>query len=169
MEPSKFSSTQTKVKREFMLKAMEVAKKAAKRGDYAIGAVIVKDDQIVSVGNESLKSVNDPVNGHAEIDAIRKACKKLNQPYLEGCVLYSTHEPCPMCASAAVWAKIDTIVFSVSREDMIKQMERGTSGKFSWRQIRISCKEVLKKGTPKIDLVPGFLREEGLKLFDLAQ
>lgn len=152
-----------------MMRAMEAAKKAAASGDYAIGAVVVKDDQIVSVGDETLKSANDPVNGHAEIDAIRKACEKLKQPYLEGCVLYSTHEPCPMCASAAVWAKIDTIVFAVSREDMIEQMEKRTSGKFSWRQIKLSCKEVLEKGTPKINLVSGFLREEGLKLFDLTQ
>ena len=158
-----------KAEKEFMMRAIETAKKAAASGDYAIGAVVVKGDQIISVGDETLKSANDPVNGHAEIDAIRKACKKLKQPYLEGCVLYSTHEPCPMCASAAVWAKIDTIVFSVSREDMIEQMEKRTSGKFSWRQIKISCKEVLEKGMPKINLISGFLREEGLKLFDLTQ
>lgn len=157
-----------KAKKEFMMRAIEAAKEAAANGDYAIGAVVVKGDQTVSVGDETLKSANDPVNGHAEIDAIRKACKKLNQPYLEGCVLYSTHEPCPMCASAAVWAKIDTIVFAVSREDMIEQMEKQTSEKFSWRQIKISCKEVLEKGAPKINLISGFLREEGLKLFDLT-
>ncbi len=156
------------IREEFMMKAIEAAKESAKKGDYAIGAVVVKDDEVISVGYETLKSDKDPVNGHAEIDAIRKACKKLNQPYLENCVLYSTHEPCPMCASASVWAKIDTIVFGVSREDMIKEMKKKSSGKFSWRQIDISCKEVLDRGMPKIKLVSGLLRDECLKLFDLS-
>lgn len=157
-------------KKQFMVMAIKAARDSGKKGDYAIGSTITKDDKIISVGCETLKSANDPVNGHAEIDAIRKACKKLNKPYLEGCALYSTHEPCPMCAAAAVWAKIDTIIFGVSREDMIRRMKKMAkiaNKKFSWRQIAIPCKDILKKGSPKVNLVPHFLRKECLKLFDL--
>ena len=167
-------------KEKFMRKAIEAAQESGRKGDYAIGSVVIRGDKIVSVGEETLKSANsnkeketlksgkDPVNGHAEIDAIRKACKKLNQPYLEGCVLYSTHEPCPMCASAAIWAKMEGIVFSVSREDMINEMKKKMGEKFSWRQIEIPCVYVLNKGSPKLKLISGFMRGEGLKLFSLT-
>ncbi|OGZ06941.1 MAG: hypothetical protein A2942_01250 [Candidatus Lloydbacteria bacterium RIFCSPLOWO2_01_FULL_50_20] len=152
----------------FMMKAIEAAHESGHRSDYPIGTVIVKDGEIISSGYETLKSANDPVNGHAEIDAIRKATREiLKQPYLEGCTLYSTHEPCPMCATAAFWSKIKTIVFSVSREDMIEQMPKRASGKFSWRQVDISCKDVLDHGSGHmVELIPSVLREEGIKLFD---
>ncbi len=153
---------------KFMRKAIESAKNSASRGDYAIGAVVVKDNKIISIGKETLKSANDPVNGHAEIDAIRKACKKLNRPYLEGCILYSTHEPCPMCSSAAVWAKMEGIIFSVPQVYMVSEMKKRMGSKFSWRQIDIPCIYILEKGIPKLNLISGFMRDEGLKLFNLT-
>ncbi len=152
-----------------MLAAIATAKKSGLKGDYAIGAVVVKNDKIISVGNETLKSANDPVNGHAEIDAIRKACKKLKQPYLEGCVLYSTHEPCPMCASAAIWAKIDTVVFGTTQKDNLMQTQKQCLKKFTGRIIKLKCKFVFSKGTPKVKLVPKFMRKECLKLFNLLR
>ena len=77
--------------------------------------------------------------------------------------------PCPMCASAAIWAKISSIIFSVSRDDMISEMEKrkNQNSSFSWRQIEIPCSYILEKGTPKIQLYSNFMREEGLKLFKL--
>ncbi len=153
---------------KFMAEAIKAAQESGDRGDYPIGAVLVKDGDIISRGYETLKSSNDPINGHAEIDAIRKATREvLKQPYLEGCTLYSTHEPCPMCATGAFWAKIKTIVYSVSREDMIEQMSKKATGKFSWRQVDISCKDILSHGSGHVvELIPGVLRNEGIKLFD---
>ncbi|MBI2673642.1 nucleoside deaminase [Candidatus Woesearchaeota archaeon] len=151
-------------KKEFMQKAIELAKESAKNGDYALGAVIVKEDEIIATGTTNLKHENDPTV-HAEIVSIRNACKKLNSKYLDGCILYTTHEPCPMCASAAIWAKMKGIVFGAFLEDAKQRQGKN----FSWRQIDISCKDILKKGTPKIELVEGFLRDECLKLFDFSQ
>ncbi|MEK6919076.1 MAG: nucleoside deaminase [Nanoarchaeota archaeon] len=147
-----------------MHKAIEIAKESAIMGDYALGSVIVKDGKIIATGKTNLKHENDPTV-HAEIVAIRKACKELNSKYLENCVLYTTCEPCPMCSSAAVWAKMKGIVFGAFIQDA--KLKSGNS--FSWRQIDISCKQVLEKGTPKLELVEGFLREECKKLFDLSQ
>ncbi|HEX9595054.1 MAG TPA: nucleoside deaminase [Candidatus Saccharimonadales bacterium] len=158
-------------KEKYMQLAIQVAVKSAEDGDYAHGAVIISDDEVISTGYETLKSANDPVNGHAEIDAIRKACAKLGQPYLQGCVMYSTAEPCPMCMSAAIWAKIDTVVFGITRDDMIAEMDRlkrSSNGKFTWRQIAIPADYIIKHGEPKVNLVPGFMREECLKLFELT-
>lgn len=152
-----------------MLAAIAAAKKSGFNGDYAVGAVVVKNNRIISVGYETLKSANDPVNGHAEIDAIRKACKKLKQPYLEGCVLYSTHEPCPMCASAIIWAKIDTVVFGATQEDNMRQTMKQGLKKFTGRTIKIKCGFVFSKGIPKVKIVPKFMRKECLKLFNLLR
>ncbi len=151
-------------KEEFMQKAIELAKESAKNRDYALGAIIVKDDTIIATGTTNLKHENDPTV-HAEIVSIRNACKRLNSRFLEGCILYTTHEPCPMCASAAIWAKMKGIVFGAFIEDAKQRQGKN----FSWRQIDISCKDVLSKGTPRLELIEGFLREECNKLFDLSQ
>lgn len=152
------------IKEEFMRNTIELAKESARKGDYAIGAIIVKDERIIASGTTNLKHENDPTL-HAEIVAIRNACKKLKSRYLQDCILYTTHEPCPMCASAAIWAKMQGIVFGAFIEDAKKKQGKN----FSWRQIDISCKDVLSKGTPKLELIEGFLREECNKLFDLSQ
>ncbi len=148
----------------FMQKAIAVAKESSQKGDYAIGAVIVRNNRIIATGETQAKRINDPT-AHAEVVAVRNACKKLDGPYLRDCILYTTHEPCPMCASAAIWAKMGGIVFGATKEDARgKQSEN-----FSWRQIDVSCKDILKKGTPKLELVEGFMREECKKLFELSR
>jgi len=156
---------------KFMQKAIEAAVQSAHNGDYGHGAVIVLNGEIIATGYETLKSANDPVNGHAEIDAIRKACQLLKQPYLEETIMYCTAEPCPMCMSAIIWAKMPVVVHAITRDDMIAEMERLKSesgGKFSWRQIAIPASEIIEKGEPKVELISGFMREEGLKLFELT-
>ena len=151
-------------KKEYMLKAIEVAKESAKTGDYAIGAVIIKDDQIIATGTVRRKIDEDPT-AHAEVVAIRNACKKLNSRSLQGCILYSTQECCPMCSAAIFWANISGVVFGAFSKDVIN---RGTE-KYSWRQIDLSCKELLQKGEPKIPVMEGFMRNECLPLIDLSQ
>jgi guanine deaminase len=81
------------------------------------GAVIVgPDGQVISEGCNRVTSANDPT-AHAEVSAIRAACAALASFKLEGCTLYTSCEPCPMCLSAAYWARLDGIVFGASRED----------------------------------------------------
>lgn len=151
-------------KRKFMQKAIELAKKSAAKGDYALGVVVIKGNKIISKGTTNLKHENDPTV-HGEIVAIRNACKKLKSHYLEGCVLYTTLEPCPMCTSAAIWAKMKGIIFGASMKDAIQN--RGK--RFSWRQINISCKDIIKKGEPKLKLIKNFMNKECIKLFELSQ
>lgn len=80
------------------------------------GAVIVKDDIIVGVGNNHVLKNNDPT-AHAEVMAIRDACKNLNTYNLTGCVLYTSCYPCPMCLSAIIWSNIKTIYYGNTKED----------------------------------------------------
>lgn len=80
------------------------------------GAVIVKDGELIASEANSITASNDPT-AHAEINAIRSACKKLNTPSLEGCVIYTSCEPCPMCVSAIYWAKLETVYYANTKAD----------------------------------------------------
>lgn len=83
------------------------------------GAIVVKGDKIVGRGWNQVTSSNDPT-AHAEIVAIRDACKRLKTFSLEGCELYTSCEPCPMCLSAMYWARIDSVFYGNTRTDAAK-------------------------------------------------
>lgn len=102
----------------------EIAAKVAEEGTSnkrggPFGAVIAdKDGNIISVGCNRVLETKDPTN-HAEIVAIREACKKLNTNDLKDYTIYSTCEPCPMCLSAIIWSNIKNLYFSSSRESSL--------------------------------------------------
>jgi guanine deaminase len=80
------------------------------------GAVVVKDGKIIARGANSVTATNDPT-AHAEVVAIREACKVLNNFQLEGCEIYTSCEPCPMCLGAIYWARPDKLFYANSKED----------------------------------------------------
>jgi tRNA(Arg) A34 adenosine deaminase TadA len=101
----------------FMRRAIELARDGVEnyRGG-PFGCVIVKDGKIVGEGCNQVTSTNDPT-AHAEIVAIRAACRTLNSFQLEGCVVYTSCEPCPMCLGAIYWSRPNAIFFAGTRED----------------------------------------------------
>ncbi len=104
----------------FINKVIKVAQKnvlSGKGGPFA--ALIVKDGRIVSTGYNKVTSKSDPTL-HAEIDAIRKAAKKLNMIDLSACSLYSSCEPCPMCLAALYWANIKNVYYAADRKTATK-------------------------------------------------
>ena len=104
---------------KFMLKAIELSIQSAKSKGGPFGCVIVKNNQIIAEGHNQVTVNNDPT-AHAEIVAIRNACKKLNNFFLKGCDLYTSCEPCPMCLSAIYWSHIDNIFYANTRDDAKK-------------------------------------------------
>lgn len=108
-EARKEALGQRKKDEGFMKKAVEQAKKAAAIGDVPIGCVIVREGKIIARGYNR-RNADKSVLAHAEVASIRKACKKLGDWRLEGCTLYVTLEPCPMCAGAIVQARIPRVV-----------------------------------------------------------
>ena len=98
---------------KFMLEALKEAEKSANFDEVPVGAVIVKDGKIIARGHNLRERKNDPT-AHAEIEAIRKACKKLKSWRLEGCTIYVTIEPCSMCAGTLLWTRIQRIVYGAS-------------------------------------------------------
>ena len=152
---------------KFMKEAMVEAGKSALLNQYALGAIIVnKNDEIIAVEHTTIHEKNDPTC-HAEINAIRSACSKLKSKYLPGCWLYTTLEPCPMCTSAVIWAKMEGIVFGATKDDAIEFGEKQKNNLFDWRQIDISSSDIVKKGNPLVKLVGGFMQQECNQLFDL--
>lgn len=94
----------------FMEKALEEAKKSELEEEVPIGAVVVFENQIISTGRNKRETTNNALH-HAEIEAIYKACKKLNRWRLIGCSIYVTLEPCPMCAGAIINSRIEKVVY----------------------------------------------------------
>lgn len=80
------------------------------------GCVIVKDNEILSISNNTVLKDNDPT-AHAEINAIREASRKLNTYDLSGCILYTTCEPCPMCLAAIIWSNIKEVYYGCTKDD----------------------------------------------------
>jgi tRNA(adenine34) deaminase len=93
---------------QLMLKALKQANIAYKKGEAAVGAIIVRDGMVIARGH-NLKEAKHDVTSHAEIEAIRKAAKKLGTWRLDGCDMYVTLEPCPMCAGAIIQSRIKTL------------------------------------------------------------
>ena len=155
-------------KEEFMRAAIEEAVKAKNSGDYAIGAVVIKGGVIIARGTNRSKIEKDATQ-HAEIVAIREASKTLDSRYLEGCILYTTHEPCPMCSAAAVWAKLRGVVFGARIGDMEEYERHKGKDLWKWRVINISAREVFEKVLGKerhhVEISEGFMRDECRKLF----
>lgn len=96
-----------------MQKAFLLAEQAYEEKEIPVGALIVTQDRIIGKGYNQTERLKD-ATAHAEMLAISAACSTLDSKYLEGCTLYVTLEPCPMCAGALVWSKIDRIVFGAS-------------------------------------------------------
>ncbi|MGI5347395.1 nucleoside deaminase [Streptomyces sp. CA-250714] len=104
------------LERAWMAEAIRLATHSVTNGGGPFGALIAKNGEIVATGNNQVTATLDPV-AHAEVSAMRAACKQLDTFSLEGCVLITSCEPCPMCLSSALWARVDRIVYSADRND----------------------------------------------------
>ncbi len=133
--------------------ALSLEKMMANEGG-PFGAVVVKDGEIIGRGWNKTTSTNDPT-AHAEISAIRDACQKLKDYSLEGCEIYSSCEPCPMCLSAIYWARIDKLYFAADRNDAAKA---GFDDAFFYEQV---CLPKESRSLPMIQIQ----RTSALKVF----
>jgi len=106
----------TETDKQMMREAIRLATESVERGGGPFGAVIVKDGEIVAGSSNSVTIDNDPT-AHAEVNAIRAAARKLGTFDLEGCTVYTSCEPCPMCLGAIYWAHIDRIFYGNNRAD----------------------------------------------------
>lgn len=102
---------------QFLLRAIELANDNVRKGTGGpFAAIVVKDGQIIAEAGNTVTPDNDPT-AHAEVNAIRQACKTLNSFQLTGCQLYASCEPCPMCLGAIYWARPDVVFFAATQGD----------------------------------------------------
>lgn len=136
----------------FMKEALKEAEKAYKKLEVPVGVVIVKDDKIIARAHNKKEEKNSPIM-HAEIIAIEKACKRINNWRLTGCKMYVTLEPCPMCAGALVNSRIDKIYIGAkdpktgacgSKLNLLQECEFDTSVEIENGILQEECQEILK-------------------------
>ncbi len=142
---------------KFMRLAVGKAMQGIKNGQTPFGACIARNGAVISLAHNMVWR-NTDITAHAEINAIRAACRKLKTVDLSGCVVYSTCEPCPMCFSACHWARISRIVFGAGIAD---------AKKAGFNELAIGSALMKKLGRGKMKIVRGFMKDETLRLFDL--
>ncbi|MEM7715050.1 MAG: nucleoside deaminase [Cyanobacteria bacterium P01_A01_bin.68] len=131
---------------------MQIAIAEAKKSKTPFGAAIVKDNEIVERAGNSVESDADPT-AHAEVNVIRKLTTRLKTASLEpGYTLYTTCEPCAMCAATCFWAGISEIIYSVDASDF----EDGHNP----NMINISCEDIIAKSPSSIKIKSGILKEK---------
>lgn len=118
--------------------AIALSKEGMEKGSGGpFGAVIVKDGKVVGKGYNCVTSTNDPT-AHAEVVAIRDTCKKLNSFQLEGCIIYSSYESCPMCLGATYWARPDKLIYACTAENAASV---GFDDSFIYKEIALPKEE----------------------------
>lgn len=129
-----------------MMEALKEAKKAAKKDEVPVGAVIVMDGKIIARAYNIIIGKKDPC-GHAEVLAIRKAAKKTGSERLNGAILYATIEPCPMCSGAILLARIKTLVYGAD------DLKTGACG---------SAHRIIndKRNNHQVEVIKGVMKDE---------
>ena len=141
---------------EYLMRlALKKAKQGVEEGQTPFGACIVREGSILSCEHNQVWKLGD-ITAHAEILAIREACRSFRSIDLSGCVIYSTCEPCPMCFSAIHWAKISKIVFGARIED---------AQQIGFSELVLSNQKMKELTGSSIELLGDFLREEVVGLF----
>ena len=141
---------------DFMKRAISISREmmlGLKGGPF--GAVVVKDGKIIAEGHNQVTTANDPT-AHAEVVAIREACRVLGTFNLEGCVIYASCEPCPMCLSAIYWARLERIYYGNSRVDAAGI---GFDDEFLYVEV---AKPIEEREIPTVQL----MAEEALDVFE---
>ena len=147
----------TDTQKNFMRQAIGLAKSGMLSGNGGpFGCVIVKDGKIIGQGSNMVLKTNDPT-AHAEVVAIREACKNLNNFQLEGCEVYTSCEPCPMCLGAIFWARPTRVFYACTKEDAA---DAGFDDDFIYQEINVNPLD------RKIPMLP-LLRAESLQAFEL--
>lgn len=141
---------------DFMRLALQAAWQGIERGEMPFGACLVRSGRVVSTAYHSARSARD-TTAHAEIQALREAGRRVQPIDLIGSTMFTTCEPCPMCLSACLLAKVSRIVYACRIED---------TEKIGIRHIPIPSAVMIQMSRINMDLVADVLRDEGLKLFE---
>jgi tRNA(Arg) A34 adenosine deaminase TadA len=143
----------------FLRASFEVARNARESGNHPFGALLVDEqDQVVMEAENTVVVTND-CTGHAETNLMRQASSKYEGEFLAKCTVYTSTEPCPMCAGAIFWANVRRVVYGLSQESLY-QMAGGVSDEV----FCLPCREIFGRGSKPIEVVGPLLEEEARKV-----
>jgi tRNA(Arg) A34 adenosine deaminase TadA len=140
----------------FMRLAAARAREGVDKGQSPFGACIVKNGELIAC-EHNLVLQNTDITAHAEILAIRMACRELNNIDLSGSIIYSTCEPCPMCFTACHWARINKIIYGAEIDD---------AKRFGFNELTVSNRLLKELGKSGLEIIHGFMRKECVELFE---
>ena len=140
---------------ELMQAAIDKTRSGIAKGQSPFGCAIARDGEVVAVCHNVVWDTTD-ITAHAEVTALREACRVTNSILLEDCIVAATCEPCPMCMSALHWARVKEVHFGATIAD---------AEQAGFSELTLSAADVVRMGGSQIKLVPGTLREQCVELF----
>ncbi|MGF1481449.1 MAG: nucleoside deaminase [Cyanophyceae cyanobacterium] len=138
----------------FIQKSIELSRQAVYKSNMPFGACLVRDGKIILTAENTVNTDNDPT-GHAETNLVRKAARLFPPDVLQESILYTSTEPCAMCAGAIYWAGIPTVIFGCSNH---------TLGEIAGPAISLSCREVFARGARNTEVIGPVQEEEAVKV-----
>ena len=155
---------------EWMARAIELAAKAASENEIPVGAIVVLNDEIIGEGYNAPIFLCDPT-AHAEIQAIRMACKNMNNYRLPGATLYVTLEPCSMCAGAMVHARIDRVIYAATepKSGIVESQGQFFEAPFLNHKVRVESGVLAEVASSQLTQFFQYRREQKKKLKEQAK
>ena len=144
---------------KFTRASIEIARRARNKGNHPFGALLVDEHgQIVIEAENTVVTAKD-CTGHAETNLMRKASSKYDNTFLAKCTIYTSTEPCPMCAGAIFWGNVRRVVFGLSEESLYEMV-----GEDSEDVLVLPCRELFGKGKKPIEVIGPILEDETRKV-----
>jgi guanine deaminase len=140
---------------DLMQLAIEKCRQGIAAGQSPFGCAIAQNDNVISCSHNTVVLTTD-ITAHAEVNAIREACREVRSIFLDGAIVATTCEPCPMCMSALHWARVDTVYYGATIDD---------ADDAGFNELQLPAAELLRIGGSKLTLVPQVLPAECKKLF----
>ena len=144
----------------YIRRAIEVARNARTHGNHPFGAILVGPENQILLEAENTVVTDKDVTGHAETNLIRLASAKYAAAYLENCTIYTSTEPCPMCAGAIFWSNIRRVVFGLRAERLYKLGDEDSSDV----TMSLTCREVFERGLWQVEVIGPVLEDEAEKV-----
>jgi len=141
---------------ELMQLAIDKCREGIAAGQSPFGCAIGKDDRIIAVCHNTVVATTD-ITAHAEINAVRHGCREIGDIFLDGCVVATTCEPCPMCMAALHWARVSKVYFGATIADA------ETAG---FNELQLPADEIVRIGGSPVELECGLLADQCKLLFD---
>jgi tRNA(Arg) A34 adenosine deaminase TadA len=140
---------------DLMRLAIEKCREGIAAGQSPFGCAIARDNKVLSCSHNTVVMTTD-ITAHAEVNAIREACRATGGIFLDGCVVATTCEPCPMCMSALHWARVDTVYYGATIAD---------ADSAGFNELDLPAAKLLEIGGSKVKLIPQLMPEECKQLF----